>query len=108
MTKTKAVKAAKFVTEKYFDVVAVGRVKMHGAHKTKPTFVLAKGVDAIHWTSDFYLEGQGWKLCKTKKPSLKLPGMKKKNSRKKSGSIKTRRRRWKPNLLRRRRRARRR
>jgi len=78
MKKTKAVKTEKFVTEKYFDTVSVGRIKMDGAMRKKRTIVLPKRVDSIKWTADFYLAGTGWKLCKTKKPSLKFPGNRKK------------------------------
>merc|ERR1719336_2249778 len=42
MKKTKAVKAEKFVTEKYFDVVSIGRIKMDGSLKKKRTVVLPK------------------------------------------------------------------
>jgi hypothetical protein len=78
MKKTQAVKTEKFVTEKYFDVVSIGSIKMHGLARKKRTIVLPKKVDSIKWTADFYLAGKGWKLCKTKKPSLKLPGAGKK------------------------------
>lgn len=82
MKKTAAVKVDKFITEKYFDTVSIGSIKMDGAMKKKRTIVLPKRVDSIKWISDFYLEGQGWKICKTKKPSLKLPGPKKKKKKK--------------------------
>jgi len=78
MKKTPAVKAVKFVTEKYFDVVSIGRLNVHGAMKKTRTIVLPKKIDSIKWTADFYLAGKGWKLCKAKKPSLKIPGGKKK------------------------------
>jgi len=90
MTKTKAVKTEKFVTEKYFDIVSIGRVTMTGAHKKKHTIVLPKKVDTIKWTADFYLAGKGWKICKTKKPSLKVPGSKKKKKLGKKGKNKKR------------------
>jgi len=73
MKKTKAVKAEKFVTEKYFDVVSIGRIKMDGSLKKKRTVVLPKKVDSIKWTADFYLAGKGWKLCKTKKTKFEIP-----------------------------------
>jgi len=78
MKKTPAVKAVKFVTEKYFDVVSIGRLRVHGAMKKARTIVLPKKIDSIKWTADFYLAGKGWKLCKAKKPSLKIPGGKRK------------------------------
>jgi len=86
MKKTKAVRTEKFVTEKYFDTVSIGGIKMDGAMRKKRTIVLPPRVDSIKWTADFYLAGKGWKLCKTKKPSLKFPvnGKKKRKRGKKS------------------------
>jgi len=71
MTKTEAVEPEKFVTEQYFDIVTIGANKLSGK-PGKKKIALAKGVDTIKWSSDFYLGGTGWKICKTKKGSPKI------------------------------------
>jgi len=77
MTKTGALKPEVFTTEKYFDQVTIGSVKLSGELKKFPYIPLAKGVDTITWSSDFYLGGKGWKICKTKKKQPQLPKKKK-------------------------------
>jgi len=76
MTKTEAVKASNFVTEKYFDVVTIGSIKLHGNLKI-PKINLPKGVSTIVWSSDFWETHSGWKICKTKKGSPPMPKLKK-------------------------------
>jgi len=76
MTKTKTVKPEVFITEKFFDQLKIGGVKMDGQLKAKPRIDLKKGVDAIEWSSDFYLAGKGWKICKTNKKPPPMPGKK--------------------------------
>lgn len=77
LTKTAAVKPEVFATEKYFDQVKIGGYTLSGVHKKFTTIPLQKGVDTIEWSSDFYLGGSGWKICKTKKKQPQLPGKKK-------------------------------
>jgi len=74
MTKTKTVKPEVFITEKFFDQLKIGGVTMDGQLKAKPRIDLKKGVDAIEWSSDFYLAGKGWKICKTNKKEPAPPG----------------------------------
>jgi len=73
MKNTKAVKPETFVTEKYFDNVKIGDITLNGVLKKTPTMNLKKGVDTIEWSSDFYLGGKGWKICKTKYKAPDLP-----------------------------------
>jgi len=74
MTKTKTVKPEVFITEKFFDQLKIGGVKMDGQLRAKQRIDLKKGVDAIEWSSDFYLAGKGWKICKTNKKEPAPPG----------------------------------
>jgi len=77
MTETKAVKPETFETEKYFDNVKIGDVKLNGKLEKTSTMNLEKGVDTIEWSSDFYLGATGWKICKTKYNQPDLPKDKK-------------------------------
>jgi len=78
MTKTEAVVPEVFITEKFFDEVKIGDVTLSGQLKKVPSMPLKKGADTIEWTSDFYLAGKGWKICKTTKKKPPMPGKKKK------------------------------
>jgi len=82
MTKTKTVKPEVFITEKFFDQLKIGGVKMDGQLKAKARIDLKKGVDAIEWSSDFYLAGKGWKICKTNKKQPPTPGNRRKRKQK--------------------------
>jgi len=78
MTNTKAVNVETFITEKYFDEVQIGDVKMSGQLGKIYSIPLKKGVDVIEWTSDFYLAAKGWKICKGAKKKPPMPIKKKK------------------------------
>jgi len=78
MTKTKALKPEVFITERFFDQVKIGGVKMSGQLVKKPYIDLKKGVDTIDWSSDFYLAGKGWKICKTTPRKPPMPGKRRK------------------------------
>jgi len=80
MTNTHALLPLKFQTEKYFDIMKIGSIQLHGRVKI-PKINLAKGVDTITWSSDFYLTSGGWKICKTKKGSPQINPKKKKRGR---------------------------
>jgi len=82
VTKTKTVKPEVFITEKFFDQLKIGGVKMDGKLKAKPRIDLNKSVDAIEWSSDFYLAGKGWKICKTNKKEAPMPGKRRKKVKK--------------------------
>merc|ERR1719362_1018050 len=77
MTNTNAVKPEVFITEKFFDVVKVGSVSLSGQLAKVPRISLKKGEDAIEWTTDFYLAGMGWKICKAQKSGPPMLGGKK-------------------------------
>jgi len=64
-------------TEKWFDYLTLSGKEYSGKLSGKK--IALKGNSNIKWTADFYEETTGWKICKSKKPRMKVFRRKKPN-----------------------------
>ena len=79
--KTSYVAFERFNTEKWFDYVQIGKVQYHGVIKPGKIVKVAHS-PVITWSSDFWEEAKGWKICKARAPRLKLGLSEKKRGKK--------------------------
>jgi len=79
--KTSHVAFERFNTEKWFDYVQIGKVQYHGVIKPGKIVKVAHS-PVITWSSDFWEEAKGWKICKARAPRLKLGLSEKKRGKK--------------------------
>ena len=58
----------KFATEKWFDHLKIGEAEYSGSM----TGTVGTNASELIWSSDFYIEGPGWMLCKSKEANPKV------------------------------------